>query len=368
MSKAKVAVVIPWRDGETDLDATVKSASASIGKGAKIYPVEDKRGDGPGQTRHRGIEAASDADVIILADAHMRFRGRVLNRMAKQVYEKGGLLCAKCYHNDKCSWEGTTATGAPCYYGARIVWRAQDGWQKDVLAGKWSHRTTPGPVGCIMGAAYVFRRDWYYQVGQPLAALPGWGSDEEILSIAAWMSGYQPEVFDGDVAHQYRAKTPWKGSRDRSRASRMALIHMVVTDPGERYDLKKWQSSESDRPIPGFDTFAVERVRLALLQLPRTYAQWKAQVCEVDEINGIPRITTPPAPPSKFQPVKRVNVAPRANYGATENRRECQHCGSVDSDVTKTVKSNRLVVRYRTCRACGTRRTTQEVLKEAAGQ
>jgi len=292
----------------------------------------------------------------------------VLNRMAAQVYKKGGLLCAKCFHNADCSWDGTTATGGDCYYGARIVWRAQDGWMKDVLAGKWSKRTSPGPVGCIMGACYVFKRSWYYEVGQPLSALPGWGGDEEILSIAAWMSGHQPAVFDGDVAHRYRAKTPWKSSRDQARASRMALIQMVVTDPAERHALKEWQTSESSRPIPGFDAFAVERVRAALLKLPRTYAQWKAQVCEVDEINGIPKATTPPAPHSRFQPVKRVNTIPRANYGAEENGRACRQCGSTDSDVTRTKTTKLVVIRYRKCRQCGANRATREVMKEAAGQ
>jgi len=143
----------------------------------------------------------------------------------------------------------------------------------------------------------------------------------------------------------------------------MALIQMVVTDPNERAALKEWQRSESHRDIPGYDTDKVERVRLALLKLPRTYAQWKAQVCEPDEINGIPKATTPPAPHSKFQPTKRVNTIARANYGAGENKRACQNCGSVVSDVITTRQTNRLIIRYRTCLGCGTKRTTQEVLK-----
>ena len=58
MKKAKVAVIIPWRKGETELISTRESAMKSAGNGAVIIEVEDKNGDGPAMTRHRGIEAA----------------------------------------------------------------------------------------------------------------------------------------------------------------------------------------------------------------------------------------------------------------------------------------------------------------------
>jgi hypothetical protein len=40
-----------------------------------------------------------------------------------------------------------------------------------------------------MGACYCLRRDWYFQIGSPLAIFEAWGGDEEILSVATWMMG-----------------------------------------------------------------------------------------------------------------------------------------------------------------------------------
>ena len=44
------AVIIAWRQGEDDLQATIDSAVASIGKGT-VIPIEDKTHDGPARTR-----------------------------------------------------------------------------------------------------------------------------------------------------------------------------------------------------------------------------------------------------------------------------------------------------------------------------
>ena len=200
----KPAVIIPWREGETELQATIESASASIGKGV-VIPIEDKAGDGPAMTRHRGIEHATDADVIVIVDAHMTFDGPVLRDMAREVARRGGLLCAKCYHNEGCTWEG----GATYYCGADIHYQGQDQNGAQALLWKWSADKKPGKRACIGGACYVFKRSWYYETGQCLSALPAWGCDEEALSISAWLSGHEPRVYDGRVAHRWRAKTPW---------------------------------------------------------------------------------------------------------------------------------------------------------------
>ena len=52
----------------------------------------------------------------------------------------------------------------------------------------------------------------------------------------------------------------------------------------------------------------------------------------------------------------------RANYGANENRRTCPACGSAESTVEGVRQTGRLIVRYRECRACRRRRTTQEIV------
>ena len=298
----KPAVIIPWREGETELQATIDSASASIGKGL-VLPIEDKVGDGPAMTRHRGIEAADGADVIVIVDAHMRFDGAVLRDMARAVAQRGGLLCAKCYHNAECSWEGS-AVG---YAGADIFLKSEDQNGKQALLWKWSPDREPGKRACIGGACYVFRRSWYYETGQCLSALPAWGCDEEALSITAWLSGHWPRVWDGRVSHRWRAKTPWPTAARPIAMSRAALICGVVADVNDRNDLLRYQNVQ---PV---ESTEVKRWRAALTKQPRTWAQWKKEV---------PSIQPATQAPAKQEP-KRRNTP---NLVASMPSLTCPHC------------------------------------------
>lgn len=314
----KVAIVCAWRAGEDDLKATIEDAQRSAGKAATVYAVEDKTAQGPAHTRHRGIEAAKDADVIVIIDAHMRFKGDALAQMAKHA-AKSGLCCALTYHNEACSF-----TGNP-YSGARIVFKALDGRTHTALAGKWSRETKPGPRGCVMGGAYAFRRDWYYHVGQPLSMLPGWGGDEEALSIASWLSGQTPTCLDVEVAHRYRARPPWNTQTaefSAVRAGRHALINAVVTEITARNELTEWQK----RGVCGDPAFTVspecERFRLALLELPRKWAEWRAQVCEPEEIDGVQ--AGKPTPVDTKNPRIKVQNPVIATEGI-----KCRHCSTV---------------------------------------
>jgi hypothetical protein len=334
----KPAVIIPWRKGETELQSTIESATASIGKGSVIIPVEDKAGDGPAMTRHRGIEAmaGTGADVVVILDAHMLCQDDVLRRMARSVAQRGGLYCAKCFHNAECSFDGNHYAGADMYL------KGEDQNGRQALVWKWSEDKEPGPRACIGGACYVFRRDWYYDTGQCLSALPAWGCDEEALSITAWLSGYQPRVFDGNVAHRWRAKTPWNGAARAIASSRAALITAVVSDE-DRADLLAYQG------VKPHESMEVKRWRDALGKQPRTWAQWKAEV---------PTMVKPKI--EKEMP-KKVPAASRANYGATETNRLCK-CGSDVSTVTNTRHCGRLTFRYRICE-CGIRRVSRQEAK-----
>ena len=51
-----------------------------------------------------------------------------------------------------------------------------------------------------------------------------------------------------------------------------------------------------------------------------------------------------------------------ANYGANENRRVCQQCGSTASKCNNTRKVGKMIVRHRTCSDCGRNRTTTEIV------
>lgn len=329
-TNARTAVVVAWRTGENDLNATLESARASAGTGALILPIEDTEGAGPARTRHCGIEQAPEADVVILIDAHMRFEGDTLARMAAHVREHGGLLCALCCHNAECSFDAGTARGASHYAGARIEYKGDDGNGRAALVVKWATDTTPGPRPCVCGACYAFRREWYFDVGAPLAALPGWGCDEEALSISAWLSGHMPEVFPGRVAHRWRPAAPWSVTPlevANVRLSRAALLSAVVADPGDLAELRAWQNATA------YTSPEVERWRVALLKLPRTWAQWKSAFVTATEPTPAPAPAPaparPPAPPPRPRFVcASCGYAARFLTGDTVER--CPECGAMN--------------------------------------
>jgi hypothetical protein len=239
--------------------------------------------------------------------------------------------------------------------GAEIHYRGTDHNGPEALCLKWSSDPKPGKRGCVCGACYVFRREWYYSTGQCLSALPAWGCDEEALSICAWLSGQWPKVVAGRVAHRYRAKAPWATAARPIGQSRAALVCAVVADIEERNALLRYQNA---RPV---ESAEVRRWRDALARQPRTWAQWRAEV---------PIMPTPAAQvdagacqstPHRLEAVSRAAPASRANYGSDETNRRCAHCGSDRSTVARTVQCGRLVIRYRTCE-CGRKRTTRQIL------
>ena len=312
----KSAIVCAYHPKEPDLNQTTKSAMKSAGVGAKYYAVQDRDDTGPGRNRHRGIEAATDADVIVIIDAHMRFQGDVLARMIKQAAASGGLLVPYCHNNETLSLDDQP------YAGARMVWGSQDDdiRQRCALVAKWAKDQKAGPRTAVMGACYAFRRDWYYAVGQPLSILDGWGCDEELLSIACWMSGHMPILIDGHVAHQYRARPPWPvapSSIAKVTVNRRRMIAAVCSDESDRHQLFQWQGNQ-DAPL----TPEVERLSKALLAQPRKWNDWKRLACGPAEINGQPvdnRVIAPEAPPKRQYHPQVVTPM----YAI-----RCPHCGT----------------------------------------
>jgi hypothetical protein len=57
-----------------------------------------------------------------------------------------------------------------------------------------------------------------------------------------------------------------------------------------------------------------------------------------------------------------THVSSASNYGANENRRTCHACQSVNSRIDTIRRVGQMIVRYRVCRDCGRRRTTQEMV------
>jgi hypothetical protein len=288
-----VAVICAWRKGEDDLDATMASAKKSAPKKAMFYTVEDNGDGSPAKTRHRGI-TQSVGDIIIIIDAHMRFKDDALTVMAKHA-EKHGLCCAITHHNEKCEFSNSP------YYGARMVYKVKEGQTHACLVGKWSTAQKAGEVSCIMGGAYAFTREWYYKVGQPLAMLEGWGGDEESLSIASWLSGQMPHCVNAHIAHRYRPRPPWKVTEQEklnARNSRLAVIHATVPLDSQKRELIEWQRKNVPFDAPYIPSKECLQVQKAWLSLPRKYDQWLKQVCG-QSIIDVPTLTTPQRMPNK---------------------------------------------------------------------
>lgn len=305
-----LAIVCAYRKEETDLQATIESAAESAGEIATIFAVEDKDGTGPGRNRDRGIqEAPAGAEVIIIIDAHMRFHGDVLARLAKQIRAKGGLATPICHHNSTMSFD------SPPYSGAKILWTADDHAPRySPLAAKWCKTGGPGPRNAVMGACYAFRREWYEAAGRPLAMLAGWGGDEEALSIAAWLCGEEISVFDGHVAHLYRASLPWAApSMVPVILSRAALVQAFVMECGARGELMQ-HLRRNNIAMPERHPLQAEidRVKAAMLKQRRTFKAWMDAVCGRDQVSG----------PIQPEPKKtRVQNPVVVRHGIT-----CPHC------------------------------------------
>ena len=336
----KLGIVVAYRKEETDLDATIADAQRSAGgkNSCVVFAVEDKDMSGPGWNRHRGIDAAIDCDVVAIIDAHMRFRGNALKVMAGAVREKGGMLCPRTWHNENCSFDTEKAP----YKGARIVWQSDDHQPKfSPLAAKWARDGRPAT--CVMGACYVFKRDWYYSAGQPLSILRGWGGDEEALSIAAWMTGEEISVHKAEVAHRYRAKVPYAvapGEQMCRTANRVALCRAFIVDASARTQQIHFAKMATPQNIDHcFRPEEIERLRLAMLKAPRSFEQWRREVCDPSILGGM-----------QSKPAATIR---RTNPVVVEHGISCPHCQTVmpsnSFDVTNSYPNGN---RRRICPTC----------------
>ena len=362
--------------GEPDLQATLDDAARSAGKGCKVFALEDWDRTGPGMNRDRGIMAATDSDVIVVIDAHMRFQADAIARMAAECRKTGGLIGCFCHHSDQpYSFDGNL------YAGARMVWRNKVDKVFLPLVAQWFNTATVkgkikgGKRTAVMGACYAFPREWYIRAGQPLAILNGWGCDEESLSIAAWLSKMPITCIDVHVAHKYRhwgRQHPYCIFQNHA-----ALLETYCADVQDLGDLYAWmRKSEVPntlnfpagvRSCGAVNQSQIARCRNAMAKMPRTWGEWKSKACDPEVIDGGAgnSATVPITPATPIVCTTPILLKIRANYGANENNRSCQSCGSFASDVIGTRQTGRLTIRYRKCLSCGQNRTTQEIITTA---
>lgn len=248
-----VALVIPVRGVEPMLQQTIDSAIEQAGTcAAEIIVVDngltqeppDMRGSGrvikatiPGTSfaRHVGVLAATSS-IVVTIDAHMLL-GKFWADNLREQFD-----CSDWARSVCCGMVGHLGADflpieGPFYRGAKLnLFDTSDG--RRVLPPRWCAANKPGKkIGAIMGAFYVFKRDWYEKIGAPWRLNRSWGCDEEIISLASWLSGGDCRLLPDDLTawHYFRDKPiiPYAPQeRYMQEANRDRLLRLFPFDDG----------------------------------------------------------------------------------------------------------------------------------------
>lgn len=203
-SRPAVSLVIPVRGSDRMLQQTIDRANtAAINKVEIIVAANDYTGAAPvgsnvhvvnvdkpgtGHARHAGVLSAR-APIVVTIDAHVRLCD-MWDDYIKAVFERTAWRKSiACGHVGALKSDFTPA--GPCkYHGAKIHWlEIKDTGEARPLAARWHDNKSERKIGAVMGAFYAFRRQWYSEIGEPWGVLDSWGLDEELISLASWMSG-----------------------------------------------------------------------------------------------------------------------------------------------------------------------------------
>lgn len=403
----KTEVIIASRC-EPDLLNTV--ANIRDNSGCSVRVIEDEEGRGPQAMRHAGI-MASDADAVIIMDGHMRVKKGALDAAAEYIGARGRkVACLRCHHTAEEDWSSKP------YGGATLQMKAygKDANEPQAFVAKWRKSPECGKIGAVMGACYVFRRDWYLDGLQgPWQAGTGWGCDEEILSAATWLRGGEVELLPFEVWHQARKAggQPFRYTQAQIvglYANRLRLLLMLPMPMEQRNELVQhimpslrrgvWEKvanlveteasfytryrqflaagglswGEFETQVIGKETVKMpsmmelrEQARAAGITVP--FGCKKADLVEM--LANPPESETPAtggAEAAKEPPKGRAKPQSRANWGVNElngrKTRGCTHCGGSNTTTVRTrPKVGKLTIRDRKCLSCGRNFTTREV-------
>lgn len=397
----KYSIIIAERQ-EPDLKATV--ANIKAGSSAKVVVMSDHHGLGPQAMRDKGIGLASDSDVVIIVDGHMRFQPGMLDAMA--VYcarNPKSVVGTRCFHHHEITWTGKA------YGGARFAWmdEGKDAHEPQSFVGKWRQDQAVGEIPCVMGACYGFTRDWYMAgLHRPWQYGTGWGCDEELLSAATWLRGGKVELLPYAVWHRARkpGQVPYKLT-DRQLmgvwANRMRLLDMLPMGDIERESLVlnlvptlaagEWRevgkiNERHASAIASYQAFlgagsmswdhfrknivGVETVKEFKMKKLREIAKDRGVTvpfgCTRDKLvqmlqngDGVELVTEEPPKEAK-RPQNRANWGPNEINNA--GKRCCVHCGGEDTLVKTRMRAGKLITRYRSCVGCGRRFPTREIV------
>jgi glycosyltransferase involved in cell wall biosynthesis len=230
----RISVIVPFLNEGDEVRHTAGSVRETAGGEVDLVLVNDGSDDGydyrsvarehrailvsnPGR---RGVAASRDAGVsvartehVLLLDAHMRFFTRGWHREMLHASEASPrtLFCTQCV---SITGAGERVPGSPTGKGAFIAFDLESGdfaallepvWIRDLSASRGSMPEVP----CVLGAAYLIRRDLYRWLGG-LDGLKEYGSDEVYLSLKMWLAGGRCRLLrDLEVGHVFRERSPF---------------------------------------------------------------------------------------------------------------------------------------------------------------
>lgn len=173
----------------------VSKTCPKIGLANKVIRNQSRMGCGPSRTI--GARHASGTHVLFI-DSHSKFEPGWLQHALGYLTMKDGspsnekvLWCGICLQPK--DWSAPLSSAPECYHGA--TWNfygpdPNDGSKTQVLEPNWlKARPADGAeIPCVLGACYFINREWFLHLN-PLEHLRIIGSDETMLSMAAWLTG-----------------------------------------------------------------------------------------------------------------------------------------------------------------------------------
>lgn len=325
----KVSVVIPAIN-EPLLKWTVENIKA-IDNEIEIIIMEDKKHEGVGIMRDRGIKKAAN-DTVIVADAHMSFAKNCFERMADEVEKNPKhLVCVACPGLNP----DTLKPNSEQRYGADLyeVVPGGDLANPKIFVSKWRYETDQKKthtVPNILGGCYAMSKDWYINgLNSVWQYHRGWGKSEQMLALMNYYMGGQcvciPTTW---AAHLFRPNhTRVTENHGFFKRNSFLLLHGFV--PEERRTQLLDTFCPKNRP----ETFGIrDLIKDGSLKAIHEWIDSKAvkNYSFIRELCSKEKATT--------------------NYTATEKPRQCPRCMSLASKVVKTYDLNR---RKRVCMDCG---------------
>lgn len=319
------SVIIPAIN-ESLLGWTVDNVKR-VSPDAEIIVMEDKKHEGVGQMRHRGIKKAKH-DTVIIIDGHMDFAKNCFKLLESHVAKNPkAIACPECRGLDKnLKPEVKNRFCADLYE----VQPGGTGVRPNVFVSKWRKSDTKKThdVPIVLGACYAMSKEWYMEgLGGVWKYQKGWGKSEQMLCLMNhYMGGSNACVASTYAAHLFR-----KGRTNENfgyfKRNIMLLLHGFVPET-RREQL--------------IDTFCPAN------RTPEYGIKGLLQDGSIDKIRGFIADNAV----KSYDDIRNImSEAPgTTNYGALEQPRCCPKCKGLASRVIKTYSHLR---RKRRCLSCG---------------